>query len=201
MDLSPTRTAVLAVHLQGDIVGQAGGMSDMFYEQVTARDVLRKAAQVLDSARGAGAGVIYTRVAFAPDYSDMHANSLLLAGTAEAQCLQEGTPGASITAEVTPASGDLVITHQRIGAFAGTDLERILRDRGVSTLLVLGVATNASVETNARWASDLGFDVVLVEDACSTTSPEAHEASVASLGMVATIASSADVIAALEMAR
>ena len=172
----------------------------MFLEQVIARDVLRTAAGVLDSARAAGADVIYTRVAFAPDYSDMHANSALLAGTLAAQCLQEGTPGADIAAEVAPSGGDLVLTHQRIGAFAGTDLEQILRDRGINTLLLLGVATNASVETNARWASDLGFNVVLVEDACSATTLEAHAASAASLGMMATIASSADVIAALETA-
>jgi len=201
MELIPENTAVLAVHLQNDIVGTSGGLTAMFSEQVISQGVLSTAAALLIAARQSAVDVIYTRVAFAPDYSNMQANSPLLRGTAEAQCLKEGTPGAAIASEVAPADGDLVVTHQRIGAFAGTSLESTLRERGVTTLIVFGVATNASVETSARWASDLGFDVIVVEDACSSTSPAAHEASIASLGMVATIATSAEILSALEATR
>ena len=200
MDLIPENTALLAVHLQNDIVGTSDRLTAMFSEQVSARSVLGVAATVLDAARRSEVGGIHTRVAFAPDYSNMTANSALLNGTAAAPCRKEGTPGTDIAAEVAPAAGDLVVTHQRIGAFAGTSLERTLRERDVKTLIVPGVATNASVETSARWSSGLGFDVI-VEDACSSTSLPAHEATIASLAMITTIASSVEIVKTLETAR
>lgn len=201
MKLDPTRTAVIAVHLQRDIVGSDGGLTDMFRDQVHERDVLSVAQRVLDTARTAGALVVYTRVAFAPDFSDMRANSPLLAGTAAGNCLVEGTPGAEIVAEVAPAPGDLIHTHKRIGAFAGTDLDTQLRDRGIEELLFVGVATNASLETSARWASDLGFTVGVIDDACAAATAAAHRASIDSMGMIGSILHSADITAAWETGR
>ena len=59
-------------------------------------------------------------------------------------------------------------------AFVGTDLEQTLRDRGIRTIVLAGISTNIGVESTARTAAALGFDVVLVEDACSSMSEEAH---------------------------
>lgn len=201
MELEPNKIAVIAVHLQQDIVGDDGGLTPMFREQVRERGVLAVARKILDGARRVGAKVIYTRVAFAPDFSNMHANSPLLSGTIAANCLIDGTPGAEIIADVAPSAADLIHTHQRIGPFAGSDLEQQLRGLGIERLIILGVATNASVETTARWASDLGFDVRVVEDACAAATSSAHRASIESMGMFGSIITSETLLAEWGAAR
>ena len=201
MELDPPTTAVIAVHYQGDVVGADGAFADFFHGQVKERDVVGVSARVLAAARAAGAMVVYVRVAFAPDYSDMVANSPLLAMTAEAGCLKDGSPLAEIVDEVAPAGDDTVITHKRVGGFTDSGLHALLQSRGIGTLLITGVATNASVESTARQASDLGYRTVIVEDACSAATLEAHQASIASLSLLAEIVMSGDVVAALDASR
>jgi biuret amidohydrolase len=88
------------------------------------------------------------------------------------------------------------VTHQRVGGFHDSGLDEVLRSAGVETVVFLGVATNASVEGTARVASDLGYRVLVVSDACSAATPEAHAASLESLGLLAEITTTDDVIAA-----
>lgn len=187
MDITRNTTAVIAVHLQRDVVGADGALAFMFQEQVKSRQVLGHAAQFLAVARNAQLPVLYTRVAFAADYSNMHANSPLLLGTREGKALIDGAPGAEIVGEVAPCPVDTVVTHQRVGGFEGSTLRADLDSRGIDTIVILGVATNASVESTARQASDLGYRVIIVEDCCSAATMEAHQASIASLSMLAEI--------------
>jgi nicotinamidase-related amidase len=196
MNIDPTTTAVVAVHLENDVVAADGFLAGMFRQQVEERAVLTTAAAVLEGARAAGIPVLYTRVAFKADYSDMHANSPMLAGSKGTGGFVVDTHGTEIAAEVAPGPDDVVVTHQRVGGFQGSTLQRELDARDVRTVVILGVATNVSVESTARWATDLGYDVVLVEDACSAATLEAHQASVASLGMLAEIVASDDALRA-----
>jgi nicotinamidase-related amidase len=76
-----------------------------------------------------------------------------------------------------------------------------LRARGIETVLFAGVATNASVEGTARQASDLGYRTVIISDACSAADQSAHDASLNSMGLLAEVATSAEVIAAISEAR
>ncbi len=117
--------------------------------------------------------------------------------TMQAQCLIEGSDKAEIVPQLTPQGGDVVLTHKRVGGFSASQLDVILRSRGVNTVVFTGVATNASVEGTARQASDLGYRTIIVADACSAADPGAHDASIASLGLLAEIATSAEVIDAL----
>ncbi|UOY03186.1 cysteine hydrolase family protein [Blastococcus sp. PRF04-17] len=197
MELDPRTTAVVAVHYQGDIVGPDGAFAGFFHQQVAERNVLDVTKGVLDAARAAGVPVVYTRVAWQPDYSDLNANSPLLGIVAQSGCLKDGSPLADIVAEVAPGEGDEVVTHKRVGGFTDSGLHELLQSRGVQTVLFTGVATNASVEGTARQASDLGYRVIVVEDACSAATPAAHQASIESLGLLAEIASAADITTAL----
>ena len=97
-----------------------------------------------------------------------------------------------------PQDGDLVVTHQRVGGFSASQLDHLLRARGVNTVLFTGVATNF-VEGTARQASDLGYRTIIVADACSAADPATHDASIASLGLLAEIATSAEVLEALSV--
>jgi nicotinamidase-related amidase len=90
------------------------------------------------------------------------------------------------------------VTHQRVSGFVGSELDTVLRGRGVDTVVITGVATNMSVESTARSAGDLGYRTIVVSDACSAAAPEVHEASLASLGMLGEVVTAADVLAALK---
>ncbi|MBC2641945.1 MULTISPECIES: cysteine hydrolase family protein [unclassified Rhodococcus (in: high G+C Gram-positive bacteria)] len=200
MELDPRTTAAVAVHCQGDVVGPTGAFADFFYQQVTERHVIDQVSAVLGAVRDANGTVVYTRVAWKPDFSDLEVNSPLLGIVAQSGCLKEGSELVEIVEPLKPHGDDIVLTHQRIGAFAGTNLDTILRGKGITTLLFTGVATNASVEGTARVASDLGYRVVIVEDACSAATPEAHRASIDSLGLLAEITTVDEVRTALNNA-
>ncbi len=183
----PTCTAVIAVHLQGDVVGAEGALAPFFRAEIERTGVLATIGTLLDGARAVGMKIIYTRVAFQPGYPDMIPNSPLLAMTAEHQCLIDGTPGAAIVDELAPQPGDVVVTHTRITGFHSSSLDVILRGSGIDTVVFAGVATNLSVEGTARTASDMGLRTVLVGDACSAATETAHHASLESLGLLAEI--------------
>jgi nicotinamidase-related amidase len=195
--IDPTRTALVAVHVQNDIVGPDGAFAPFFRAEIDRVGTLATAARLLEAARAAGVPVVYTRVAWRPDYSDLHANSPLLNIVIQQNCLVDGTPGAAITDELAPQDTDRVVTHQRVGGFHDSELDEVLRSAGVDAIVFLGVATNASVEGTARAASDLGYRVLVVSDACSAATPEAHTASLASLGLLAEITTTDELIAAL----
>ncbi len=197
MDLNPSSTAVIAVHMQKDIVSADGALGGFFAAQATERDVVGVTGKLLDAARAAGATVIYTRVAWLPGYPDLVANSPLLAMTMQAQALIDGSDNAEIVPQLTPQGSDIVLTHKRVGGFSASQLDVILRSRGIDTVLFAGVATNASVEGTARQASDLGYRTIIAADACSAADPGAHDAAIASLGLLAEITSTAEVIDAL----
>ena len=197
MDLHAKKTAVIAVHFQHDIVSAHGAFGGFFAAEVTRRNVIGVTSNLLEGARAAGVTVVYTRVAWKADYSDLVANSPLLGMVVQGKSLVEGSDNARIVPELTPKNGDLVVTHPRVGGFAASQLDGLLRSRGIDTVLFAGVATNASVEGTARQASDLGYRTIIVADACSTANEAAHEASLGSLGLLAEISSSAEVLAAL----
>lgn len=189
MRFDPSRTAVVSIHNQRDIIGPDGAFANLFYEQIAARNVVGKLSGLLDQSRTAGATIIYTRIAFAPDYSDLVPNSLLLQ---QAGALVDGTESAAIIQPLLPGPGDAVITNQQVGGF-GTELAGLLESGGIDTLLIAGVATNISVESTARAAVDHGCRVVIVEDACSAVAEAAHAASIGSFGLLATITGCADI--------
>lgn len=197
MSFDPSSTAVVAVHFQNDIVGPDGAFAGFFRAEVERTGVLDTNARLLDGARAAGATVVYTRVAWEPGHGDLNANSPLLGMVAQTSCLQDGSPGAAITDEVAPRDGDKVVTHKRVGGFSDSDLDATLKAAGVDTVVFTGVATNASVEGTARHASDLGYRTVVVSDACSAGSEAAHNASLESLGLLAEIVTTDELLAGL----
>lgn len=194
----PARTAIVAVHFQNDIVGPDGSFAPFFRAEVERTDVIGRTATLLDAARDAGATVVLTRVAWQPGHTDLDANSPLLGMVVQANCLVDGTPGAAIVDELTSRDGDVVITHQRVGGFSGSELDSALRGRGIDTVVFAGVATNASVEGTARVASDLGYRTVVLADACSAGSEAAHNASLESLGLLAEITTADELIVGLK---
>ena len=200
MELTPSRTAVIAVHMQNDIVTADGAFGGAFAAQAAERDVIAQVGKLLDATRRSGATAVYTRVAWPPGYPGLVANAPLFKTVLAARCLVDGSQKARIVPQLTPHDGDITLTHERVSGFASSQLDVILRSRGIDTLLFAGVATNAAVEGTARQAVDLGYRTIIAADACSAADPGAHDADIASLGMLAEITTTAEAIHTLTSA-
>ncbi|WP_051215728.1 cysteine hydrolase family protein [Granulicoccus phenolivorans] len=185
----PRATAVIAIHLQPDVVE-----GPRYAAEVVRRQVLPRAIDFLDAVREAGVTVVLARMAFRPDRQDLIANSPLFERVARTGTFADGSAGADLIGGLTRDPRDLVITHQRTSALVGSPLDPMLRARGITTLLVLGVATNISVDSTARSGVDLGYRVRVVEDLCAAGDPEAHAASYATLATLAGGTTSAEVL-------
>lgn len=148
--LDPARSALVLVDLMDRIVA-------LPLEPRKGTEVLSAAEELTTRFRSAGATVVLVRVE-RPGISEQPPGSGLVAGLAR--------------------DGDLEIVKRTIGAFQGTDLDARLRERGITTLVLGGIATNLGVESTARAAADLGYDLVFVENAMAAFTTPEHEASV-----------------------
>jgi ureidoacrylate peracid hydrolase len=127
--------------------------------------------------RKKGKEVIYIYTAWAPDYSDVAIPLRKMADKAkEAGCLVEGSWGAQIIEELRPQKTDHLIIKKAYGGFFQTSLDRVLRNLGIKTLIMTGVATNFCVETTTREAVAYGYEIIFVSDATATFDPEGHRA-------------------------
>jgi nicotinamidase-related amidase len=121
-------------------------------------------------------------------------SSRVLRGMRRLDALRPGTWGAEIVDEVRPVDGELVVDKHRISAFAGTDLDRVLRQRGIDSVVLTGISTSFVVEGTARDAVDRGFRTAVVSDGCADLEAETHRLAVERvLPMLATVADSAAV--------
>lgn len=194
--LNPASTALLAVHLQHDIVSPGTAFGEMFSSEVQSRDVLAQCEKAMRSVRDAGGLVVPLRIAFADDYSDLNTTVPLLQMVVQAGCLKDGSEGASIVPEVGVLENDVVVTHQLPGPFSGSALNEILSSRGIENVVVCGVATNASVESAVRQASDLGYKTFVLSDASSAADGPSHEAALGSMGLFARVTTVPEISAA-----
>jgi biuret amidohydrolase len=192
--IDPERTAVIAMDFQRDIVGADGAFARLFHAEVARTGAIATAGVVLNRARAVGMKVVYGRAAFQAGYPELVANIPVLAMAAGYGCLIDGTDGAAIIAEVAPQDGDVILTHPRVSGFHGTALDFMLRGAGIDTIVLMGVATNLTIESTARAGADIGYRTIVVSDACSTISEAAHAASLESLAMLAEILNSDDLV-------
>jgi len=162
--LDPATTALVLIDLQNGIV-----TGDR--QPYAASAVVEIGKSLAARFRAAGAPVFLVHVDFAPDYAD----ALKQPVDAPTPRPEGGTPsGYSDLVTGLQQPGDIVILKRNWGAFHGTDLDLHLRRRGIKTIVLGGIATNFGVESTARDAWERNYELVVVEDACTTTTAEAH---------------------------
>jgi nicotinamidase-related amidase len=161
LQLDPKKSALVVIDLQNAIVG----MSPVPH---SAAQVVGNSKKLAEAFRAHGAPVVYVRVDM-NDFMKLQVDQPFNLGD---------KPLPAAASEIAPSagfqSGDLLVTKRHWGAFAGTDLEQQLKSRGIDTVVLTGISTNAGVESTARQGTGLGFAFVLVEDACSSQNAEHH---------------------------
>ncbi|MDM7856318.1 isochorismatase family protein [Cellulomonas alba] len=163
------RTALVVIDLQNGIAGRPT-------QPHAAQDVVARTARLAAAFRAHGLPVVLVRVATAPDGADA-AHGRTEVRRPPQGALPEGY--SDIVPELAGHAGDLVVTKRSWGAFFGTELDVILRRRGVTQVVLTGIATSIGVESTARQAHELNYNVTLATDAMSDLTPDGHASSVA----------------------
>lgn len=137
--------------------------------------LLDRLAQAILAARAAGIHVIFVAIGFRPGYPEVSPNNRSFAAIAQAGGrFTHGDPAAEIHPAVAPGPNDLRVTKWRVSAFAGSDLELLLRAKGIQHLVLTGIATSGVVLSTLRAAADMDYRLTVLRDACADADPEVH---------------------------
>jgi len=208
-DLDPLHAALVIIDMQRDFL-EPGGFGAVLGNDVSLlRRTIVPTQGLLGAARAAGMTVIHTREGHRPDLADLppakKARGRLLAGIGDpgpmGRILVRGEPGHDIIPELYPQPGEPVVDKPGKGAFHATDLDAMLKNRGITQLIVCGVTTEVCVNTTVREANDRGYECVVIEDCVGSYFPEFQEMGLRMIkaqgGIFGWVASSQAVIAAL----
>jgi nicotinamidase-related amidase len=170
LTIDPRTSALLVLDLQVTIVnGPAGPASP------AEKDALLAAtARLIEGARRAKMRVIYVRNAFRPGYPEVSVRNKAMEAIREAHKFADGAAGNEIHPAVAPKPDEVIIGKHRVSAFAGTDLDMILRAHDIGTLILCGIATSRVVLSTLRYAADLDYRLAVAHDCCSDSDPEVH---------------------------
>jgi nicotinamidase-related amidase len=181
--LEPQQAALLIIDMQRDFL-EPGGFGESLGNDVgQLRRTIEPTRHLLEVARAAGLAVIHTREGHRPilPTSRRPRRRAATRRSRSAICppmgrlLVRGEPGHDIIPELYPIAGEPVIDKPGKGAFYATDLDTILKHRGIKQLIVCGVTTEVCVNTTVREANDRGFDCLVLEDCCGSYFPEFQE--------------------------
>lgn len=174
--MDPAKTAVVLVEYQNDFTTEGGVLHGAVKTVMDQTDMLAHTKALVSAARAAGVTIIHSPIQFAAGYYEITRHPYgILKGVVDSNAFVKGSWGAEIVGDLTPADGDIVLEGKRgLDAFASTNLDFILRSKGIETVALAGFLTNCCVESTMRSAYERGYEVITLTDCLAGTSPEEH---------------------------
>jgi ureidoacrylate peracid hydrolase len=172
--MDPRTTAVVLIEYQNDFASEGGTLHGAVKPVMDSTNMLANTVETVKQARALGVTIIHAPISFAEDYRELSpAPYGILKGVVDSKSFRKGTWGAEIVDVLKPAPVDIVVEGKRgLCGFATTNLDFILRSRGISTIALGGFLTNCCVESTMRSGYERGYEVVTLKDCTATLSEE-----------------------------
>jgi len=177
MSIDPATTAIVLIEYQNDFTSDGGVLHGAVEAVMEKTDMLENTKRVVEAAREAGATVMHAPISFTEGYNELSSHPYgILKGVVDGNAFVKDSWGAAIVDDLTPQPGDIVIEGKRgLDTFASTNLDFILRSKGIETIALGGFLTNCCVESTMRTGYEHGYKVVTLNDCVAATSVEEHD--------------------------
>jgi nicotinamidase-related amidase len=180
--------ALILIDFINDIVHEVGKLAKKGYADfVKKNEVFQKLSDALQHAREQKILVIHVRIGFSPTYIEQPKSSPVFGSAHEVQALRLGEWGTQFHEQVAVQDTDIIITKHRVSAFYATPLDLILKNNGIDSIFVAGVATDLAVSNTVRDAHDRDYSVTVLADCCAAASEEDHNSALLSLRKIAQV--------------
>jgi nicotinamidase-related amidase len=173
----PKRTALVLIEYQNDFTSENGALHGTVRDVMERTGMLENSRRLVEAARGAGATIVHAPISYVTGYRELALHPYgILKGVVDATAFVKGEWGAEIVDALAPREGDVVLEGKRgLDSFATTNLDFILRGRGITTIALGGFLTNCCVESTMRTGYEKGYHVITLSDCVAAMSVEEHE--------------------------
>lgn len=177
MAIDPSTTALVLIEYQNEFTTPGGVLHEAVAGVMDSTGMLDKTKDVVEAARAKGVAIMHAPITFVEGYNEITKHPYgILKGVVDGNAFVKGSWGAAIVDDLTPVAGDIVIEGKRgLDTFASTNLDFILRSKGITTLVLGGFLTNCCVESTMRSGYENGYQVITLSDCVAGTSQEEHD--------------------------